>query len=70
MTHELIGILLGVRRESVSMVASQLRSEGLIDYSRGLITVLDRQSIEARACECYSVVAKEYGRLVPNFLAD
>jgi CRP-like cAMP-binding protein len=69
MTHEAIGFTLGVRRESVSMVANQLRNQGIIEYSRGRITVLNRQAVEARACECYSVVRKEYSRLVPNFKA-
>jgi CRP-like cAMP-binding protein len=67
MTHEVVGTILGVRRESVSMVANQLRSDGLIDYSRGRITVINRRAIEARACECYSVVHKEYRRLVPGY---
>jgi CRP-like cAMP-binding protein len=45
MTHEAIGITLGVSREGVSMVANQLRIDGLIDYSRGRITLLDRHAI-------------------------
>jgi hypothetical protein len=43
-----------------------LQNEGLIEYARGYINVLDREAIERRACECYFVVTKEYGRLVPN----
>jgi hypothetical protein len=69
MTHELVGTILGVSRECVSMAAGQLRRDGLIEYSRGHITVLNRQAIEARACECYSVVRKEYNRLIPSFRA-
>jgi CRP-like cAMP-binding protein len=60
---------LGVRREGVTEAAGRLQSEGLIQYSRGRITVLDRPQLEARVCECYSVVKKEYDRLLPAGLA-
>jgi CRP-like cAMP-binding protein len=65
MTQELIANMLGVRREGVTEAAGNLQAEGLIEYSRGRITVLDRQHLEARVCECYSVVKKEYDRLLP-----
>jgi CRP-like cAMP-binding protein len=66
MTQELIANMLGVRREGVTEAAGKLQAEGLIRYSRGNITVLDRQQLEARVCECYSVVKKEYDRLLPE----
>jgi hypothetical protein len=67
MTHDLIGMVLGVRRESVTVAARKLQNDGLIKYVRGQITVLDRAGIESRACVCYCVVSKEYGRLFPGF---
>src|SRR3954465_15903320 len=68
MTHELIANMLGVRREGVTEAAGKLQAEGLIEYSRGRITVLDRDQLEANVCECYSVVKKEYDRLLPEVL--
>ena len=65
MTQELIANMLGVRREGVTEAAGKLQADGLISYSRGRITVLDREHLEARVCECYSVVKKEYDRLLP-----
>jgi CRP-like cAMP-binding protein len=65
MTQELIANMLGVRREGVTVAAGKLQSEGLIHYVRGHITILDRRQLEARVCECYGVVKKEYDRLLP-----
>ena len=64
MTQELIANMLGVRRESVTEAAGKLQKAGLIHYSRGRIAVLDRPRLEARACECYAVVKREYDRLL------
>ena len=66
MTQELIANMLGVRREGVTEAAGKLQAAGLIRYSRGHITVLDRPKLEARVCECYSVVRKEMDRLLPD----
>src|SRR4051812_42564172 len=66
MTHELIANMLGVRREGVTEAAGRLQAEGIIEYSRGRITILDRPHLEARVCECYAVVKKEYDRLLPE----
>src|SRR5690348_11651408 len=65
MTQELIANMLGVRREGVTEAAGKLQAEGLIEYRRGRIRVLDRAALEARVCECYAVVKKEYDRLLP-----
>jgi CRP-like cAMP-binding protein len=65
MTQELIANMLGVRREGVTEAAGNLQNAGLIRYSRGHITVLDRVGLEKRTCECYSVVKKEFDRLLP-----
>ena len=69
MTQELIANMLGVRREGVTEAALKLQKAGLITYTRGRITVLDRDGLEARSCECYAVVKKEYDRLLPPILA-
>ena len=65
MTQELIANMLGVRREGVTEGALKLQQSGLIKYSRGRITVLDRPGLERRSCECYAVVKAEYDRLLP-----
>jgi CRP-like cAMP-binding protein len=65
MTQELIANMLGVRREGVTEAAGKLQKAGLIRYSRGRITVLDRPALEQRTCECYAVVKSEYDRLLP-----
>jgi CRP-like cAMP-binding protein len=70
MTQELIANMLGVRREGVTEAALQLQKAGLIRYARGHITILDRQGLEERTCECYSVVKREYDRLLPAAIAD
>ncbi len=69
MTQELIGNMLGVRREGVTKGAHHLQKLGLIRYARGHISVLDRRGLEQRACECYAVVKREYDRLLPEKLA-
>jgi len=69
MTQELIANMLGVRRGGVTEGALKLQEAGIIRYARGRITVLDRQGLEKRTCECYAVVKKEYDRLLPPTLA-
>ena len=66
MTQELIANMLGVRREGVTEGALKLQKAGLIRYTRGRITVLDRTGLEKLTCECYAVVKKEYDRLLPE----
>jgi len=65
MTQALIANMLGVRREGVTEAASRLQKLGVVLYSRGKITVLDRPKLEQLCCECYAVVKKETDRLLP-----
>jgi CRP-like cAMP-binding protein len=65
MTQELIANMLGVRREGVNEAAGKLHRDGIINYARGHITVVDRTKLEKRVCECYAVVKNEYDRLLP-----
>ncbi|AFJ01263.1 cAMP-binding protein [Methylophaga frappieri] len=64
MTQELISNMLGVRREGVTEAACSLQRDGLIRYVRGKITVLDREGLENRVCECYQIVKVETDRLM------
>lgn len=69
MTQELIANMLGVRREGVTDAAGKLQKLGVIEYTRGRITVLDRPRLEALCCECYAVVKRETDRLLPYMTA-
>lgn len=66
MTQALIANMLGVRREGVTEAAGKLQRQGVIEYHRGEITVLDRTRLESLSCECYAVVKKEFDRLIPH----
>ena len=70
MTQELIANMLGVRREGVTAAAGKLQKQGIIDYHRGHITVLDRPKLEQLSCECYAVVKRETDRLLPYQVAS
>jgi CRP-like cAMP-binding protein len=70
MTQEYIANMLGGRRESVTVAAGHLQDLGLIQYSRGHITILDRQGLEMMVCECYRVVEDELDRLVRPCVED
>ena len=63
MTHELLAEMLGVRRSTVSEVLEPLKEQGLIRYSRGKLTVLDREGLKAGSCECYRTINEEFERL-------
>ena len=56
MTQELLAKMLGVRRTGISEVANEIKQQGIIDYQRGKITILDRKGLENLACECYQLV--------------
>ena len=59
-TQEFLCQMLGVRRATVSEVASSLQQAGFIRYSRGKMTIVNRKGLEGAACECYSVIRREY----------
>jgi hypothetical protein len=63
MTHEFLSMMLGVRRAGVSVAAAMLQKAHLIRYDRGRIAILDRDGLEAAACECYAVARRAYDRL-------
>jgi CRP-like cAMP-binding protein len=69
MTQGLIANMLGVRRDGAVDAERKLQASGLISFDNGSITVLDRPEMERRACECYSVVKKEYDRLLPEVIS-
>jgi CRP-like cAMP-binding protein len=70
MTQELIASMLGVRREGVTEAAGRLQRAGLITYRRGHITVLRRDGLEQRSCECYEAVRREFDRILPPGAAN
>ncbi|MEQ1610470.1 MAG: Crp/Fnr family transcriptional regulator [Hyphomonadaceae bacterium] len=69
LTQDLIAVMLGVRRATVSIAASTLQRAGVIRYQHGKITILDRTGLENAACECYEAVAGEYRRLFDEYAA-
>ena len=64
MTHEFLAQMLAVRRPSVTAVAQRMQTAGIIRCGRGYITIVDRLGVEARVCECYGTVEKEFTRLL------
>lgn len=66
LTQEFLADMLGVQRTTVTAVAGALQAKGLIRYRRGVVDILDRQGLEAIACECYGAVRKGYERLLPE----
>jgi CRP-like cAMP-binding protein len=64
LTHEFLGIMLGVRRASVTEVLKPLQERGLIRSARGVITILDRAGLETESCECYQLVVDNYAQLL------
>jgi CRP-like cAMP-binding protein len=62
-THEFLATMLGVRRSGVTEAAQALQAQGLIEYKRGGVRILDRAGLERAACECYRIVKNEYHRM-------
>jgi CRP-like cAMP-binding protein len=70
LTQDLIAVMLGVRRSTVSIAASTLQKAGVIRYQHGRITILDRLGLENAACECYEAVSAEYRSLFGEYPLD
>lgn len=68
MTHDQMSTLLGVRRESVSLAAATLKEKGVIDYVRGEIQLIDRETLEKEACECYGVETEQFNRILAKYV--
>lgn len=66
LTHEFLAFMLGVRRAGVTIAAGILQKAGLISYKRGHIRIIDRQGLEAAACDCYAIVSAEFEKLLPT----
>jgi CRP-like cAMP-binding protein len=64
LTQEFLGMMLGVRRTSITLTAKHLKKQRLMDYSRGHVHILDRHGLEQRSCECYAVSKREFDRLL------
>jgi CRP-like cAMP-binding protein len=64
LTHHFLSQMLGVRRASVTEAAGVLQNAGAIRYSHGSVAVVDRAKLEAQACECYAIIAREFARLL------
>lgn len=64
LTQEFISQMLGTRRASVTVSAGNLQEQGVISYSRGKITILNRERLRENSCECYNVIKSEFDRLL------
>jgi len=64
LTHEFLGMMLGVRRTTVTDVMGALQRAGLVRYRRGHVTILDHEALQQRACECYAIWKLEFDRLL------
>ena len=63
LTHDFLGQMLGAPRSTVTLAAGLLHKAGMIDYSRGVVTIKNRAELEGAACECYGIVRDEFRRL-------
>jgi len=69
LTHQFLADMLGVQRSAVTIAAGTLQDHGIIHYTRGEITVLNRGGLEATACECYAAVVREYAQVFGDSMA-
>ena len=65
-THDFVAQMVGTQRPSVTLAASTMRAAGLIDYARGRLEIVDREGVQAIACECYDVILAEHRRLLAS----
>jgi CRP-like cAMP-binding protein len=65
LTQEFLAVMLSVRRASVNVIGKKFQKRGLIRYSRGKITILDRAGLEAASCECYGIIRRVFAQLLP-----
>ena len=66
LTQEFLADMLGVQRTTVTAIARALQEKGLIRYRRGVVDIVDRGGLETLTCECYDVIRRNYGRLLPG----
>ena len=66
LTHEFLGMMLGVQRASVSLVMNALQKAGVIRYARGRVTILDRRALHDQVCECYEISKLDFDRLLDD----
>jgi CRP-like cAMP-binding protein len=64
LTQDFLSQMLGVRRATVSQIAAQAQKDGVIEYSRGRMRIVDRNALEAATCECYAIIRTEFERLL------
>jgi Mn-dependent DtxR family transcriptional regulator len=64
LTHEFLASMLGVQRAGITNIAGELQRSGLIRYHRGKLSIVDRDGLEATACECYRVDHERLGRML------
>jgi CRP-like cAMP-binding protein len=64
LTHEFLAEMLGVRRQTVTVIAGKLQTAGVITYRRGVILILNRKKLEAASCECYRAIKASYDRIM------
>jgi Mn-dependent DtxR family transcriptional regulator len=70
LTHDILAIMLGVRRPSVTLTVQHLDRLGLVDYRRGRFSIRDREGLEVQSCECYHVVQEHVTRLFSRVQAE
>ena len=64
MTQEFMSVMLGIRRQGVTVAAGALQRAGLVRYQRGAIEIIDRSGLEAASCECHAAIRHEFERLL------